>query len=69
MTVALRRTCTHTADLSVAELSVVRELVLDRRALQTMAANRIKGELALEDLLQGNRRFQQASGRLAGLEC
>lgn len=36
---------------------------MDRRALQTMAANRIKAELALEDLLQGNQRFQQGGLR------
>ena len=50
--------------VSNGEIPVIHELHLDRRALQTMAAKRLKGELALEDLLQGNKRFQQARGRL-----
>ncbi len=36
-----------------------RDLVVDRRALQSMQATRVKAELALEDLLQGNKRFQE----------
>ncbi|KAK9862738.1 hypothetical protein WJX84_004779 [Apatococcus fuscideae] len=45
--------------LPTVQAAATGEMLLDRRITQAMPASRVKAELALEDLIQGNQRFRQ----------